>query len=188
LGSSNEARSGVHARRMFFALWPTEALREQIGLAVHPLLDSRNARPIPLLNLHITLAFLGSVSEGALADIVDAANQISAEPFHFTIDHLVTWRRSHIACLTIEPTPPLLAVLVERLRFSLLARKVEADRKEFKAHVTVARDWREEGLDQPIGPFVWSAEEFVLVESRAGRAGSEYTIIERWPLAQTAPA
>jgi 2'-5' RNA ligase len=182
LGASIEAQPGVHARRLFFALWPTEALREQIGSAVQPILDGRKARPIPLINLHITLAFLGSVPEAALADILAAANQTSADRFDFTIDHLETWRRSHIACLTIEPTPAPLAVLVERLRFSLLARKVEADQKEFKAHVTVARDWREEGLERRVGPFVWSAEEFVLVESQAGSTGSQYSIVQRWPL------
>jgi len=183
LSSRNDAQPPVHARRLFFGLWPTEALRQQIGAVIGPILDGRKARPIPLPNLHLTLAFLGSVSATTFADVVDAANQIDGEAFSFAVDHLEIWRRAHVACLTIEPTPPPLAVLVERLRFSLLARKVAADQKEFKAHVTIARDWHDQAVDERVGPFVWNADEFVLVESRATRAGSEYTILERWPLA-----
>jgi RNA 2',3'-cyclic 3'-phosphodiesterase len=168
--------------RLFFALWPSDELREQIGRAVMPALEGRPARPVRPANLHITLAFLGSITADRFPAVLDAGDQIDGEPFDLTIDHLESWRAAHVACLTLSPLPPALTTLVERLRFSLLPRQVEADQKPFRAHVTVARDWRERRLDERIGPFIWRVQEFVLVESRPGRAGSEYQIVRTWPL------
>jgi RNA 2',3'-cyclic 3'-phosphodiesterase len=170
-------------RRLYFALWPTEAVRQQITERVQPLLSKRNARLIPPANLHVTLAFLGSVSDDALAHIMDAAGQIDSAAFDLTFDHVETWASAHIACLAITPAPAPLGRLVDCLRSSLWARNIEADPKEFKAHVTLARDWREEPLNERVDPLIWPATQFVLVESRAGHAGSEYTILNRWPLA-----
>jgi 2'-5' RNA ligase len=157
-------------------------LRGQIDERVRPFLSGRSARLIPAANFHLTLAFLGSVAEEDLLKVVDAADRVSSEAFEFTLDHLEFWRSAQIACLAIAPTPAPLAALVERLRFNLLAQNVEADQKEFKGHVTIARDWRDKALDKPIDPLIWSATEFVLVESRADHAGSHYTILNRWPL------
>jgi 2'-5' RNA ligase len=173
-------------RRLFFALWPDDALREQMGRAVRPIVEGRRARAVRLANLHITLAFLGAIGRESVRNVIDAADQIRGEPFELTIDHAESWRAAHVACLMISPIPPALAVLVERLRFSLLARNVEPDQKEFRAHMTIARDWRDRRLDERIGPLVWPVRDFVLVESKPGREGSEYRIVQRWRLVQAA--
>jgi len=182
LQSEHALTQKLATRRLFFALWPTETLREQIEELVRPVLSGCNARLIPPANFHVTLAFLGSVTDDALASIMDAAGQIDSEAFELTFDHVETWMSAHIACLAITPAPAPLTRLVDRLRSSLWVRNVDADRKEFKAHVTLARDWHDRTLDEPIDPLSWSATQFVLVESKAGDAGSEYTILDRWPL------
>lgn len=182
--SNDPAHAHAAKHRLFFALWPSDALRDQIAHTVGPLIEGRRARKIRAANFHITLAFLGSVSDDRFEDVVKAGNEVSAAPFDLTIDHLESWRAAHVACLTIASIPPPLAALVERLRCNLLARAVEADQKEFRAHVTVARDWRDQRLDERIGPLVWRIREFVLVESQLGSAGSEYRIVRTWPLAE----
>ena len=54
------AGSMAEQERLFFALWPDEALRQQ--LAVYPpMLKGCGGRLVVQDNLHITLAFLGSV-------------------------------------------------------------------------------------------------------------------------------
>lgn len=180
MSAEHGPRSAQH--RLFFALWPDDSLRERIGAAVLPQLEGRRARKVRLANLHITLAFLGSVLESDLAKIVEAGNRTRGEPFDLTINRLESWRAAHVACLMIAPVPAPLAKLVECLRFNLLERNVEVDRKEFRAHVTVARDWRDRRLDEHIGPFTWPVRDFVLVDSKPGREGSEYRIVHRWPL------
>jgi RNA 2',3'-cyclic 3'-phosphodiesterase len=177
-----EQTSTPTKRRLFFALWPDDSLRERLGETVLPTLDGRRARKVRLANLHITLAFLGAVRENDVQNVIAAADRVIAEPFDLTLDRLESWRAAHVACLVIAPVPAPLAVLVDRLRFNLLARNVDVDQKEFRAHLTVARDWRDTRLAERVGPFVWSVREFVLVESKPSRAGAEYRMLERWPL------
>ncbi|HEY8539692.1 MAG TPA: RNA 2',3'-cyclic phosphodiesterase [Steroidobacteraceae bacterium] len=169
-------------RRLFFALWPSDDLREQIARAVEPLLAGRRARPIPAANLHMTLAFLGSVLETKLPDVMAAAREVTGAPFVLRLDRAESWRRAQVAWLPVDPMPPALSALVERLRFSLLARELEVDRKDFRAHVTIARNWRDRPLDARIGPFEWRVREFALVQSKTDPRGSEYFVLERWPL------
>ncbi len=181
-----EQTSKPAKHRLFFALWPDDSLRERLGAAVSPKLDGRRARKVRLANLHITLAFLGAVLEGDIPNVIAAADAVIAESFELALERLESWRAAHVACLMIAPVPPPLAALVERLRFNLLARNVEVDQKEFRAHLTVARDWRGTRLAERVGPFVWPVREFVLVESKSNRAGAEYRILQRWPLASSA--
>lgn len=176
----------VAKQRLFFALWPSDALRDQVARAVEPLVEGKRARKVRPGNFHITLAFLGYVSPEGLHEIIDVGNATASAPFDLVLDHLESWRAAHVACLTIAPTPQPLANLVERLRFNLLGKNLEPDRKEFRAHVTLARDWRDKRLDERIGPFVWPVREFVLVESKPGRDGSEYRILQRWSLVREA--
>jgi len=50
-------------RRLFFALWPDEATREQLAHITRKAVRGSGGRPIPVENLHSTLVFLGSVPE-----------------------------------------------------------------------------------------------------------------------------
>ena len=168
--------------RLFFALWPNDQLRGQLAAAARPLLEGKRARPIPSDNLHITLAFLGAVQARKLPSVMAAASSIEVARFDLTIDRVEAWSGADILCLTPTAYPSLRA-LVERLRVNLLEHQLDPDRKDFRPHVTIGRDWREHHVDSTIGPFAWCAEEFVLVESEAGRKGSLYRVIGRWPLA-----
>lgn len=167
--------------RLFFALWPNDQLRSQMAAAARPLLEGKGARPIPADNLHITLAFLGAVQARKLPSVMAAASGIDVASFDLTIDRVEAWAGADILCLT-PTTCPSLRALVDRLRVNLLEHQLDPDRKDFRPHVTIGRDWRERQVDSTIGPFAWSADEFVLVESESSRKGSQYRIIGRWPL------
>ena len=168
-------------QRLFFALWPSDALRAQMAAEVAPIVARGEGRAIPPQNLHITLAFLGGVASEKVAAVMAVAAEIESPPLRLSIERMEVWRDAGILCMT-PATAPELAELVDRLRIKLLARQLEPDQKEFRPHVTLARDWRERHVDGSIGPFEWRADEFVLVESAATRDGSAYRIVGRWPL------
>jgi RNA 2',3'-cyclic 3'-phosphodiesterase len=168
--------------RLFFALWPTEALRDELVKTVEPLLEGKKARRIRPDNFHITLAFLGAVQARKLPSIMEAASGLDGEPLELRLEKIEAWPGSHVLCLTPGQCAPL-SDLVERLRRNLLAHQVELDQKDFRPHVTVAREWRDRSIEGAIEPIEWSANEFVLVESENTREGSRYQIIGRWPLA-----
>jgi RNA 2',3'-cyclic 3'-phosphodiesterase len=168
--------------RLFFALWPTEALRDELVKTVEPLFERKRGRRIRADNFHITLAFLGAVQARKLPSIMEAASGIEGQPLELELEKIEAWPGSRVLCLTPGRCASL-NELVDGLRRNLAAHQVELDQKDFRPHVTVAREWRDRSVEGAIHPIKWSADEFVLVESESTREGSRYRIIGRWPLA-----
>ena len=60
----SSARPEAPRQRLFFALWPDDAVRARLDQAGEELLGKRVKR-VPAANLHLTLAFAGAVTAGA---------------------------------------------------------------------------------------------------------------------------
>lgn len=177
------ARSTVEKkRRLFFALWPSDAQQQTIETVMRPRVESSRGRAIPARNLHVTLAFLGSVPASRFEAVVASADAVRATPFDIAFDQLEIWARSHVLCLTTSRVPAELARLEERLRFNLLSEQFEIRQEEYRPHVTLARDVKRHNHREAIEPIGWHVSDFVLVHSRSGPSGSEYEVIRRWPL------
>ncbi len=177
-----EQRSAVGTRRLFFTLWPSDAVRDRIVNVAQPHLAGGKARLVRLSNLHLTLAFLGSIAEDAVAAAIDAGDAVRAAPFELALDRMETWRAARIACLTVDPVPVALESLVTQLRRNVQARGLPVDQKDFRAHVTLARDWRGAALDCQIEPMRWPVSEFMLAESPAAGGLADYRIVRTWSL------
>jgi 2'-5' RNA ligase len=176
--------AGESRHRVFFALWPTESLRAQIVEQTRTLVDTQGGRAIPPSNLHVTLLFLGAIAFPSLTDLVRAASSINASSFDIDFDHVTVWRRSKVLVLGASRTPDALRSLVEGLRISSLQAKAVLDTEDYRPHITLARDVeRSRGVLPQVESLQWPAREFVLVESKSGAKGSNYSVIYRWPLA-----
>jgi 2'-5' RNA ligase len=169
------------SRRLFFALWPSEALRRAIEQATGAGAMRAGGRKIPAENFHITLIFLGSVPDHRLHEVVDAASAVVAPPFELKLDRLESWRRSGVLCLTAQ-SPSQLASLRIQLRASLAERQFQLEEGPFQPHVTLVRRWAHSAPPVAIEPIRWAIDEFVLVQSQAGPHGSQYEVLHRWPL------
>lgn len=173
------------SRRLFFALWPPESLQRAIERQMHSQVEGCGGRAVPTHNLHVTLAFLGSVQESRLEAAKACAHRMSDCPaFDLKFDLLEVWSRSRVLSLTMPTAPPALMQLVERLRFNLLSEQFEVSQEEYRAHVTLARDVKARMAPEDITSIEWSVREFVLVESQPRPTGSQYTVLARWPLRQ----
>ncbi len=172
------------ARRLFFALWPTDAFRAELEAGTLSMARASGGRPIPPRNFHVTLLFLGDIPDSTLPAIQQAAAGVSGSPaFTLDFDGVESWGR-RLLCLTTS-TPPAAAIdLAERLRASLSNQLKQLDDRPYRPHITLARDLPRglrpqripgRGLHQQVN-------EFVLVESVRDAAGSHYSILERWPL------
>jgi 2'-5' RNA ligase len=180
---SKEGRSSEGSRRLFFALWPSEAQQQAIEHRLKERVGASGGRAIPARNLHVTLIFLGNVPDSQFEITKACAAQATGEiAFDLTFDRLETWSRSRVLCLAASAVPQVLAQLVERLQFNLLRQGFEIRQEEFRPHVTLARDVKKRGIQEAIPAFQWQVEHFVLVESQRGPAGSQYTIAARWPM------
>lgn len=172
-------------RRLFFALWPTDAVRAQLAAAANS--HAALGRAIAARNLHVTVVFLGAVAAERVAgvrEIAGSAQKLTLDgKFLLHLDTVEFWRRSSLICLTAAHAPVQLLAIVERLRVGLRERGFELREHEtFRPHVTLVRDVGRGPADAGVASVQWPVDSFALVESKVGQRGSEYTVLEEWRL------
>lgn len=174
------------ARRLFFALWPDGAVRAALAgvLEDEP---PRTGRCVPAGNLHLTLAFVGTVTAEQRACMEIAAAAVEAAPFTLTLDRLGYWPRPRVVWAGTGVTPAALRALVARLTTGLSGCGYAPEQRPYQAHVTLVRKASAGPQRREIPPIVWTAADFCLVESVAGDGGSVYRVLARWPLRAPAP-
>lgn len=169
-------------RRLFFALWPTDAVRARLAAEVEA--HAALGRPIAARNLHVTVVFLGAVAEDRVAGARLAAKLTLIGKFMLHLDRMEFWRRSNLIALTAASTPPQLLTIVESLRAGLRERGFELrEHDTFRPHVTLVRDVERGPAAATVAPVQWPVESLALVESNVGQRGSEYSVLDEWPLA-----
>ena len=140
-------------------------------------------RPVPAGNLHVTLAFLGSVPERRLGQLAEIARGAArGARLELAFDHLEHWRGAQLLCALPTEAPVAIAALVSGLQGALAARGFAPDLKPFRPHVTVVRKVSRAGRIEKIHPVVWSFTELALIESRTLPEGALYSVVESYPL------
>ncbi len=172
-------------RRLFFALWPPDAVRAQLAAAAQS--HAALGRAIAARNLHVTLAFLGAVAEERIVGVLEAAQSAQkltfGGNFMLHLDRIEFWRRSSLICLSAGQIPSELLALVEGLRAGLLERGFGLrEHQTFRPHVTLVRDVARGPADAGVASVQWPIDSFALVESKVGQRGSEYAVLEAWRL------
>ena len=171
------------SRRLFFALWPSDEFRDELVSTTQAMAHESGGRVIPPENLHVTLLFLGQVAQPRLEAVQQAAAACAnLHGFELSLDRVEVWGRAKLLCLTTSSTPAVATELAEKLRNSLRDEALAISEHEFRPHVTLARDLPRRRPSEPIKPLRMKVNAFVLVESRPGPAGSQYSAIARWPL------
>ena len=187
--------------RLFFAVPLTPGARDALVERLRSELPP-GARAVHPDDLHLTLAFLGSVPEDALPRLEAIAAGVDAPPSTVTLDRLEHWPGG-LLCATGEASPELLRLHAE-LNAGLAAAGFRTEQRSFRAHVTLARDVparpREaraaasEGAAsrhgcrggrpeaQPMPPLRLHVDAFVLMRSEPREGGARYTALRRWRL------
>jgi RNA 2',3'-cyclic 3'-phosphodiesterase len=179
-------------QRLFFALWPEAADREALVAATARAVRHCGGRPVPESNLHVTLAFLGSVAQARVPELREIAARCAAGfpaalPLSLYFAQLVHWPRQEILCAVTSDEPAAPALLATGLKDATAAAGFAPDLKPFRAHVTVARKvLRFEA--QAFAPVEWRFERFALIDSRTDRRGPVYSVVEFLPLVKAAKA
>jgi 2'-5' RNA ligase len=185
-------------RRLFFALWPDESMREAMTQATRRAARASGGRPVPAENLHVTLAFLGPVPERRLPRLAEIARNVagalgarcdsagtSAEALELLFDRLEHWRATHLLCALAAEPPARVAALARALQDRLVADGFAPDLKPFRPHVTVARKVLHASAAGKMHPVAWRFTELALIESRTLREGALYSVVESYPLCGT---
>ncbi len=113
MAKDNRQKEKIH--RVFFALWPDEEIRQQIHKQIYPLFDHPQGRKVPRHNWHITLAFLGNVSEEIYTCIQQQADKVAGDSFVINLDTIGHWSRPKVAWLGCSQVADALFELVNNL-------------------------------------------------------------------------
>lgn len=139
--------------------------------------------------LHLTLAFLGEVPEGAVATAVEAGRQVRAEPFSVQVQGLGCFgdpERPGILWAGVAPEAPLTA-LHHRLTEALAQQGLVLEDRPYRPHITLSR------FRRSAGPVTGLLSQYAGTEFGAlpvsGMAlflsspGSVYSVLERFSFA-----
>jgi 2'-5' RNA ligase len=165
--------------RVFFALWPDDATRAAISRATRDAVRVSSGRPIAKDRLHLTVSFLGELTDAGLA-VARAVPPISVGAFELVLDALGEWPESKILWLAPSDPPGALGELVARVWDSLAEQGFRAEDRTYRPHVTLAR--RSRPVEVPVEPVVWSVRELALVESFPDGRNVHYEVLEQWSL------
>jgi len=172
---------GPERERLFFALWPGDALRATIHSALQDLVAAQRikARLVNPARYHLTLLFLGDVTAAQAEAAQAAAAQVSGEPFELVLSRFGYFHGARVLWAGAETSPPPLTALWLRLRDAMQDAGVPHERRALAPHITCVR-----GLYHPaagaLGPLRWPVREFTLVHSLPHPA--EYRVLTRYPL------
>lgn len=171
-------------RRVFFALWPDRDVRQQISQALHhsSYQNFAKGRTYRDHNLHITLHFLGNISEDQLVCVKQQAQSIASRSFTLSISHFGRFKRAGVLWLAPESIPESLVQLHRNLGNGLAYCDFEQDRRDYRPHITLMRKFHEKIIESNIEPIIWNVNSFVLVESVAEEGGVRYIPIETYAL------
>lgn len=173
---------GAGTHRLFFALWPDDALRALLLRAVGRVSGFEAAgRRVDPAKYHLTLHFLGGWDarpQRVVERCESAAASVECAGFHLVVDHAGGFRKARVGWLAPAGNSGLDA-LWSALGHALDEAGVPRQAGDiFSPHVTVLRGLSRSVAEEAIEPLSWPVDDFALVHSHAGR----YDLIGRWPL------
>ena len=175
--------------RLFVAIRPPEEIRD---LLLDVMDDSADFRWQDDEQLHLTLRFVGEVERPVADDLAAGLGRIHSPPFGLRIAGTGRFEQRSSGALWagVEPKAPV-ATLAAKVERACLAVGLEAERRAFHPHITLAR-WkgrrareiarfleRTRGLASAAFPVT----DFILFESRLSRHGAHYEAVASYPLA-----
>jgi 2'-5' RNA ligase len=178
-------------RRLFFALWPDEAVRAAFFHATRKAARASGGRPVPSPNLHATLLFLGSVVESRVPDLMTIGVRVAAtsgtQAGQLVFDRIEFWDKARVLVATASAAYASVSALSDILQEQNLksSGSVRFDiTRAFRPHVTLARKVHRPPRFMEMEAVTWSFADFALVESKTLPEGSVYTVLERFPLSR----
>ncbi|ADN77406.1 2'-5' RNA ligase [Ferrimonas balearica DSM 9799] len=171
------------AERLFFSvplsrISQLELIRLQARLGAEM---SGPARVVPAANFHLTLAFLGSVSQQQKAALLARWESLVVPEVSLELDQLAYWHRAGVICATTSRTPMALGQLAHRMRQDAAEHGLHRSHAPFRPHVSLFRSVSQLSRELPaITPVPLHINEVDLMVSVFEPHGVEYHSVRRW--------
>jgi 2'-5' RNA ligase len=177
----------TRSHRIFFALWPDDETVSHLSALAQDLAAGRG-RLIHPASLHLTLAFVGSVTPKQVDQLLEIGAGVRAEAFDLGLDRLGFWPQRGILWAGCRQSPAPLRSLVASLVADLRAAGFAIDHRPGATHVphvTLARGARCASLPRLATPLRWTVGEFALVESQLNASAANYQTLASFALDDT---
>lgn len=181
--------------RLFYAIFPPREVQAALGKAQEKLRSYKGWRPTPPHQLHITLLFLGEQPPERLPEFRHIGRKLAAlvPAFEVELGGTGYFPPSGPRVWFVKASGEGLEPLARGLQKALCCTGASPSRSgssppetaaaPFKPHLTLAR---KKGPAPRIGPLVinlrFQAKAVCLVESKLARSGSQYHVLEQFPL------
>ncbi|CAM3628349.1 2'-5' RNA ligase [Rouxiella silvae] len=176
------------SRRLFFALSLPTALQKQVIRWRADNFEPEDGRPVAAANLHLTLAFLGDVSDQKAGVLREIATRIQSPAFSLRLDDLGHWPRPGVVWLGTRRAPLALLQLASLLRSHAARNGCHQSTLPFHPHVSLLRGaTRPVALPAATPQWQLDATDFSLYESRFHQGRTRYQCLQSWPLLAAPP-
>lgn len=168
--------------RLFFALWPDDAVRVELARYRLDLARACEGRAVRTDTLHITLVFIGEVPEARVAELAGCADRVTARVFDLVVDTAECFETAHVGWLGCSQPPAALSDLQLALRSEAAQAGFSSDARPFKPHLTVVRNVGHPFKRRQLPGINWPVRTFNLIESVPNESGPIYNILGTWQL------
>lgn len=173
--------------RLFFGLELPESVRQRLLSVQRPIVGARWQSAD---QLHLTVAFLGSVEAQLLPDVREAARNLPVKPFDLTVSGIGCFGDpDHPKNLWADVQPvEELTELHDVLNQRLAACGLGQEKRTFRPHITLSRFRKESGSVRELlrehqkahaGTFL--VDRITLFQSIQGSRGSTYRALAHFP-------
>lgn len=162
--------------RCFVALWPSAEVRDALTRAVRIPAGCRAVLPE---NYHLTLCFLGEVSDARVPALAALVAAIPVARFSFELAAAGRFARAAVAWVGPTADSTDLRSLQGNVASRLSDSGFEFDAGGFRPHVTVARRCRGPALAWHGPPLPWSVDGIALCRSDGTDGGVRYAVVAR---------
>lgn len=170
-------------QRIFFALCPDQKVRQQLWQLSSEL---QYGRRTSIENLHVTLIFLGSVTNEQRICLEQVASEIQLPSFTVQIDRLDYWAKPKTLWAGCTEVPDVLTSFVGQLQKNIESCGFERKLQDYVPHVSLARKVsagqgkRFCEQHESIEPIEWHVKHFCLMESVTYAEGPVYKVLRSW--------
>ncbi len=170
--------------RVFFAVELSSMVKTKL-LGFQDRLYSIDANPINAENFHITLCFLGDVSEPKIESILDGLKTLSIAPFEVSIKHPLYYSNSKILGLEVKQGKKQLTELKSHIENQLQSiAHFDLEKRQYKPHVSLFRKVERLVENLPSFEQTFLVESFCLMASVPTKKSVRYEMIEEWRLSR----
>ncbi len=182
-------------QRLFLGFAPTQPQREQLLQLQQSLVPRLNpdAKAVSASDLHLTLAFLGMVSESQLQPLMQLIDTLALPAFQQPLTAVDLWPKAQVCCLTDLDVNPALAKLAYQVQ--AVSRQLELHLSEhpFRPHISLfSKATSVTAIDKPtslkglalqaVTPLTLAPQQLHLYLSSCSGRAVEYRILHSWPL------